>query len=312
MLIAPSICLAATKIGRIDEAYLLRSYDHRYDPTICPSWVVPYSEGSVDLYTWQVGRATTAAPFLFKALEVDLGPPQGFVAFKDGGIRENNPSFCAYSEHESLYGDDIEPSLLLSIGAGQTSASADSASALGLGTLGLSALNKYTKKLTVFKNTLIKYTEGQDRHKTMRAIARGGDRWYRRFEVTEGLERIEMDQWELGLVARIGNFPPIASHGGKTLNTIRTATELYLLRDADKKLNEYAAPSLMLGNTAEKLVRIRRAREFEAMTEGGEKREQWESFMGKHLPGEREFFRKYLEEWDYAMLGRKSSQARKS
>ncbi|RYO12119.1 hypothetical protein AA0113_g11258 [Alternaria arborescens] len=61
----------------------------------------------------------------------------------------------------------------------------------------------------------------------------------------------------------------------------------------------------MSKQTAEKSVRMRRARELEAMTQGGKKREQWEIFMGKHLPGEREFFHKYQAEWNFALLGRK-------
>jgi hypothetical protein len=32
--ICQSICLTATHSGQIDEAYLLRSYDHRYDPSM--------------------------------------------------------------------------------------------------------------------------------------------------------------------------------------------------------------------------------------------------------------------------------------
>jgi hypothetical protein len=282
----------------------LRTYTHHYDPNIAPPWVITHNKDTADLYTWQVGRATTATPFLFEMLVVT--GPQGRLGLKDGGIRENNPSWCAYSEAASLWGDDKNPTLLLSIGAGQTSSTADDISLSGIIPFGLSTLSKYAEKVAVFKNTLIKYTEGQDRHRLMRTIARGGHTWYKRFEVTHGLEKIRADQWERGMFSSVGEDEAVHL-GGRTLNIIRTATEGYLKRrEADKSAYEYAAPDRMLKQTAEKLVRMRRARELEAMTQGGEKRKQWEAFMGKHLPGEREFFQKYQEEWDYALLGRKN------
>jgi len=261
--------------------------------------------------TWQVGRATTAAPFYFKPLEakVPYVGEEGKVSytsliFKDGGIRENNPSYCAYSEAASLWGD-VEPAILLSIGAGQHNSSSKSGSLAGILPFGLSSLSKYAKKVAVFKNALIKDLEGEDRHKMMRTIARGEHTWYKRFEVTHGLEGMKADQWGNAYDEETG-WRSFFGAGAKTLRTIRTATEAYLNREEpDKSVLEYAAPQQMLKQTAEKLVRMRRARELEAMTQGGERREHWEAFMGKNLIGERDFFRKYQEEWDYALLGRK-------
>ncbi|KAI4942845.1 hypothetical protein J4E91_009765 [Alternaria rosae] len=277
---------------------------HYYNPDTLPPWVLTYNEDTPDLRTWQVGRATTAAPFFFKPLEVMS--PNGSLTFKDGGIRENNPSFCAYSEAASFWGDDSEPALLLSIGAGQTSSNSDDTSLAAIIPFGLSTLRKFAKRTAVLKNTLIKYTEGQSRHRTMRTIAKGENRWYKRFEVTHGLEKMRADEWEHVIVPGKGEDGTLHFKDSRTLETIRTATEVYLNRqEADKSVNEYTAPREKLKQTAEKLVRMRRARELEAMTQGGEKRKHWEAFMGKHLPGEREFFRKYQEEWDYALLGRK-------
>ena len=88
------------------------------------------------------------------------------------------------------------------------------------------------------------------------------------------------------------------------MNRIQIATEAYLNGDAIGSI----PPRKMLKQTAEKLVRLRRAREFEAMTEGGEKREWWETYMGKYLTGEQHFFQEYLAQWDYAMLGRKGAK----
>lgn len=294
----PRICITAVNTGRVDEAYMLRTYNHIYDLDILPPWVAMYNENSPNLTILQVGRATTATPFLFKALEVNS--PLGHMAFKDGGIRENNPSYCAYSEATSLWGDESEPSLLLSIGAGLTDSALDGLSLSGIIPFGLSTLSRFADRRAVFKNVLIKYAEGESRHKAMRTIAKGTHTWYKRFEVTHGLEKMGINQWERGskMVAH--------SRGDKTLNTIRTATEAYIhRRQRDVSTYEHAGPWIMLQQTAEKLVRMRRARELEAMTEGGKKREQWGAYMGKHLPGEREFFLKYQAEWDFALLGRK-------
>jgi hypothetical protein len=302
-LITLRICLTATHFSSMDETYLLRTYNHHYNRDTAPVWVTTYNQDTLDLYTWQAGRATTAAPFFFEMLQVNS--PQGIFGLKDGGIRENNPSYCAYSEACSLRGDR-NPTLLLSIGAGRSDADLDEIAHSGVMPFGLSALGKYAERAAVFKNVLIKYTGGQDRHKMMRTIARGGHTWYKRFEVTHGLEKIGADQWKRRNRSLVLGEEVIPYAGGKTLSTIRTATEVYLNRqDADKSASEYAAPRQMLKQTAEKLVRMRRARELEAMTQGGTKREQWEAFMGKSLTGERDFFRKYQEEWDYALLGRK-------
>ena len=284
---------------------MLRTYTHHYDPDIRPPWVTSYNQDTLDLEIWQVGRATTATPFLFEMLVVT--GPEGHIGMKDGGIRENNPSYCAYSEAASLSGDDNEPTLLLSIGAGHTKSNSDDFSDSGMIPSGLSSLTRFADRLAVFKNVLIKYSGGQDGHKMMRTIARGGHTWYKRFEVIDGLERMKADQWEHGHYEKLTDGKFVFNPGMKTLDTIRTATEAYLNREEpDKSVLEYAAPQQMLKQTAEKLVRMRRARELEAMTQGGEKREHWEAFMGKHLIGERDFFRKYQEEWDYALLGRKN------
>ena len=151
------ICLTATHSGQIDEAYLLRSYNHQYDPRIAPPWITLYNTGADKLKIWQVTRATSAAPFYFEMLTADVGNGRGRRSFKDGGIRENNPSYAAYSEHASLRGDDSYPGLLLSIGTGRPDTTNDGFAAVWPGPLGkVPALQKWSEKLAVFKNVLIK------------------------------------------------------------------------------------------------------------------------------------------------------------
>ncbi|KAF1835627.1 FabD/lysophospholipase-like protein [Decorospora gaudefroyi] len=285
--ICQSICLTATHSGQIDEAYLLRSYNHQYDPEIAPPWVTAYNTGADNLKIWQVTRATSAAPFYFHMLTADVGNGRGRKSFKDGGIRENNPSYAAYSEHASLKGDEHEPGLLLSIGTGRPDTTNDGFAAVWPGPLGkVKALQKWSEKLAVFKNVLIKYTEGEDRHKMMRSIAKGEHRWYKRLNVDTGLQGLKLDNWEKGpwknpLTGETKDVP-----GGRTLSRMEQATSDYLSRDkkmeAPGGLKEYQPPKIVLQQIAERLVRHRRLREA---TKADDPR-RWQTHMGQWLTGE--------------------------
>lgn len=248
-------------------------------------WVTPYNEGADKLKIWEVTRATSAAPFFFKMLEADFGPPKGRIGFKDGGIRENNPSYAAYSEHASLNGDDREPALLLSIGTGRPDTSNDGFAAAWPGPFGkIPLVKKWSEKIAVFKNLLIKYTEGEDRHKMMRTIAKGEHRWYKRVNVSKGLEDMKLDNWETGVWENPETGVKKEVSGGKSLSRMERATFAYLDRDeVDKVLLEYAPPKIVLQQVAERLVRHRRAREATKH----EDVKRWETHMGQYLTGKR-------------------------
>jgi hypothetical protein len=284
----PSICLAATHSGQIDEAYLLRSYNHQYDPDIAPPWVTPYNAGADKLKIWQVTRATSAAPFYFEMLTAEIGSGKNRkrMSFKDGGIRENNPSYAAYSEHASLNGDEKEPGLLLSIGTGRPDTTNDGFAAVWPGPLGkVKALQKWSEKLAVFKNVLIKYTEGEDRHKMMRTIAKGEHRWYKRLNVDKGLEGLPLDNWEKGPWTNPQTNERKEVPGGKTLSTMEQATNTYLERSTIATpggLTEYQPPKTVLQQVAERLVRHRRLREATKADDP----KRWQTHMGQWLTGE--------------------------
>ncbi|CAN9185460.1 hypothetical protein AA0119_g11616 [Alternaria tenuissima] len=286
--ICQSICLTATHSGQIDEAHLLRSYNHQYDPDIAPPWVTNYNAGADKLKIWQVTRATSAAPFYFEMLTAEIGSGRNRkrVSFKDGGIRENNPSYAAYSEHASLNGDDKEPGLLLSIGTGRPDTTNDGFAAVWPGPLGkVKALQKWSEKLAVFKNVLIKYTEGEDRHKMMRTIAKGEHRWYKRLNVDKGLEGLPLDSWEKGPWTNPQTNERKEVPGGKTLSTMEQATNAYLERNTIASpggLTEYQPPKIVLQQVAERLVRHRRLREA---TKADDPR-RWQTHMGQWLTGE--------------------------
>lgn len=270
--------------NRISEAYLLRTYNHRYTVKT-PEYIIRYNEGADKLHIWEVTRATSAAPFFFKALVADIENEKR--TFKDGGIRENNPSVAAWSEFTSLYGDDKNPALLLSIGTGRPNMEQDGFAAAWPGPLGhLPFIKKLAETFAVFKNMLVKYTQGEERHQSMLNQAKGGWTWYKRLNVNTGMEGMKLDNWEQSteITTTIVNGKKKAKKvtvpGGKSLKRMEDATTQYLARDeVVPELKEYAAPKVQLLQMAEKLVRHRRAREKTAV----EDPLRWESYMGRRL-----------------------------
>jgi len=277
--ICQSVCLTATHNGKIDEAHLLRTYNHKY--VDIPNWITPYNEGADMLRIWQVTRATSAAPFYFDILEADIRGEK--VAFKDGGIRENNPAGAAWSEFVSLYGEGKDPALLLSIGTGRPDESQDGFAAAWPGPFGRSTLvRKAAEKFAVIKNVLIKYTDGEEKHRDLVNTARGEHMWYKRLNVSSGLESLPLDDWRKGEWTNPTTGLTAVVAGGRTLTQMEEATATYLARDIDHRFDSYAPPRTILAQAAEKLVRQRRARQAAAATH--EKR--WDTYMGHYMTGE--------------------------
>ncbi|KAH7060397.1 acyl transferase/acyl hydrolase/lysophospholipase [Macrophomina phaseolina] len=285
--ICQSICLTATHNERVNEAHLLRTYDHRY--VSVPNYITLYNEGADKLKIWEVTRATSAAPFYFKILEADIRGE--IMGFKDGGIRENNPAGAAWSEFVSLYGEHRDPALVLSIGTGRPDESADGFASAWPGPFGTSrAMKKVAEKFAVFKNVLIKYTEGEEQHRAMVRIAKGENTWYKRLNVDKGLEKMKLDNWEKGSWAGEGHFASSTVPGGRTLTRMEDATAAYLNRPFDHRYDTYAPPMTKVKQAAEKLVRQRRARErAAAFAEEGDRnrdRRRWDTYTGRWLTGE--------------------------
>lgn len=93
--VCQSCCLTAIHNKSVITAHLLRSYPHFYDEHT-PVWLTPYNQGADPLTIWQTTRATSAAPFYFELLAAEIDGEMR--NFKDGGIRENNPSGAAWNE----------------------------------------------------------------------------------------------------------------------------------------------------------------------------------------------------------------------
>lgn len=237
---------------------MLRTYKHRYSNA--PNWIRLYNEGSAGILIWQVARATSATPFFFANA---VGNANGeTINMSDGGIRENNPSGAAFSEFVSIYGEDQDPGLLLSIGAGRPETD-DERHTLDVwpGPLGsLDFTRRTAMRLAVFKNLLIKTIEGEKQHRALFSVARGESTWYKRFNV-EMTHPMKLDEWVSGswrdpykLVSEKSSRVP----GGATLTKMEEYTNVYM-RKHGKERHFQIATKLRL--TAEKLVHEQRARQ---------------------------------------------------
>ncbi|KAF2213542.1 hypothetical protein CERZMDRAFT_67003 [Cercospora zeae-maydis SCOH1-5] len=277
--VCQSCCLAATHNENINEAYLLRSYPQYYGEST-PNWITRYNEGADAIPIWQVTRATSAAPFYFQMVKTivdDIGVERE-VHFKDGGIRENNPSAAALSEFHALYeGKAKQPALMLSVGTGRPNQARDGFASNWPSWFGrMKVVNDFMEKRAVLQNLLIKYTEGERQHQHMREYAQGEHTWYKRLNVSHGLENMALDSWDRGMWTDPKTGEERSVPGGASLTKMEEVTEEYLSRPYHKNIDTYAPPSTMLRQAAQKLVLQRRARE----ELGGPR---WDTFVGKGL-----------------------------
>ena len=162
--------------------------------------------------------------------------------------------------------------MLLSVGTGRPDTKQDGFATAWPGPFGhIPFVRQFLEKRAVVQNLLIKYTEGEKQHTQMREHAHGEHTWYKRLNVSDGLQNMPLDDWIKGDWQGQANTP-----GGASLTRMEEATNKYLERDFDQTIDSYAPPSTMLRQAAEKLVRQRRARE----AEGGVR---WDTFIGRYL-----------------------------
>ncbi|KAF4486799.1 Calcium-independent phospholipase A2-gamma [Colletotrichum fructicola Nara gc5] len=72
------------------------------------------------LALWEILRCATAAPYYFTPWSIE-----GLGTFQDGGLVANNPSAIALQEVASVFPEDPDPSLLVSVGTGSSARVSD-------------------------------------------------------------------------------------------------------------------------------------------------------------------------------------------
>ncbi|KAJ7830946.1 acyl transferase/acyl hydrolase/lysophospholipase [Mycena olivaceomarginata] len=138
---------------------------------------------------WQAGRATTAAPAFFKQIKIGLSGIE--EAFVDGGIGHNNPTASLLSEAKILF-PHHQIACIISLGTGQPH------------TISIpkpSLLNHFLP-LDVVKAIQGIATDCEKEHQSFAHHFEGIANLYFRFNVEQGMQNIQLNQWErLGDVA---------------------------------------------------------------------------------------------------------------
>lgn len=260
----------------------------------------------VDFRIWEAGRATSAAPFYFKHFQkkpTSLPPSlptsqppyfppsesgQGKLRrYRDGGILVNNPSHRALNEVRNRYGpvDDgrrKNPAVLLSIGTGirvqiPFASQRENQRSRQL-PVRLKQLIK--EKLAVGKHLVMRYTEGESIHESLRDDVQGEYKWYKRLNVDEGIGEMDLGDWRTGL----WDGDPNRS-GGATLTDMENAVDAYLKRDVLHATEWHLLPKEMIDHTAERLVRQRAKRASLAASNPDDHRQRWHTYQGKYAYG---------------------------
>jgi hypothetical protein len=219
------------------EPYLFRSYDHPHpNPGLDSNELFRHlnSGPASDVALWLAGRATSAAPGWFPAVEIDRN------WYEDGAMAEcNNPIIVAYNEVKQMV--PLEPSVIISIGTGtrkRRSESEDNDQQAP------SKLSWYRKKADQYiarlGNSDKAHNDYLDKMRDRNAAAKPD---YFRFNVQSDFGGVSLGDW-------------IGDHGSSTKQAIQQPTDNYIEEmDGD------------IRRCAQKLVEIRRRRSATARWE---------------------------------------------
>src|SRR6267378_3542804 len=129
---------------------------------------------------WEAARATSAAPQIFKCIEI--GNKQPFV---DGGLGCNNPSRVVLDEAEAVFGAH-QIGCLVSIGTGH----AETINIQKPGFLQQILPTDVTKALKAIS------TDCEATHEQMLRLFGNSPNTYFRLNVEQGMQSIELSEWE--------------------------------------------------------------------------------------------------------------------
>jgi hypothetical protein len=223
------------------EPYLFRSYDHPH-----PNPGLGSNERNLhlnpgpasDVALWLAGRATSAAPGWFPAVEIDSD------CYEDGAMAEcNNPVMVAYHEVKQMV--PLEPSVIISIGTGTKKSRPKSE---GNAQQAPSKLSWYRKKADKY---IARLGNSDKAHNDYLRMMRDRDTPtkpdYFRFNVQSNFDGVSLGDWK-------------GDDGSSTKHAIQQPTDDYI---------EEEEVGVQIKRCAQLLVDIRRRRAATA---------RWESF----------------------------------
>lgn len=167
------VCATPARNIQVGRPRRLRSYHVRSNP------------GYEGCTIWEAARATTAAPTYFKS--ISIGPDNARKEdFIDGGVGCNNPIQQILDEVRAAFGAERFVSCVISIGTGIPKVTDLKKSTTLTKIIPINAINALAKVATECQNAS---REVGNRFKDV-------PDFYFRFNVEQGLQDTEMDEWE--------------------------------------------------------------------------------------------------------------------
>jgi patatin-like phospholipase/acyl hydrolase len=151
-------------------------------PTLFRSYRAPTNK-TFDCTIWQAARATSAAPTFFKSIVID--EPGAAQPYIDGGIGLNNPTIQVIDEAQSIF-SDRRVACIISIGTGQAKTIE----------IPMPGLFQQVIPLDVVNAMISIATDCETTSEAMAQRFRKTQNFYFRFNVEQGLQEVEMDQWD--------------------------------------------------------------------------------------------------------------------
>ncbi|KAI5815146.1 acyl transferase/acyl hydrolase/lysophospholipase [Pyronema omphalodes] len=197
-----TVVVAVRDGNSANKPFLFRTYDHEVPANVRLDPLERNPGRAYIAKICEIARATTAAPGYFSAMTINE------ANYLDGGLGHNNPSKLAYHEVEQMH-PVIDPaengtspiSLILSIGTGKKATDDHIAPA---------GIRRYS---TYFRRAVRHMTNVEEVELDLQHLSEKRRFEFRRLNVDEGLETMEMDEWH---------------KDNSTLENIRTHTERYL------------------------------------------------------------------------------------
>ena len=211
-----------------ERPYLFRSYPHPSPSNESTSSLhCPQINGD-DVPIWKVARATIAAPFYFRPLQMQEDRTN--AVYIDGGFGANNPSEQVYASIQEL-SDDAPQSVrtLVSIGTGKPPHSGSRERAV------VKLSNSNLRWIPRFiGSAIVQATNSETIHQSVRRQVESNGVQYFRLNVEEGIGSIKLDEFK-------------GKNGCKTLRQINDATGIYLATN-EKARNRISALAHLLVN----------------------------------------------------------------
>lgn len=273
------LCQAACVTARVDGKCLLtlplRTYRYvHHEMLLSPDPTLGVQED--DFRIREAGRATSAAPIYFENFERKKdGKLRKYI---DGGTILNNPSHRMLVETRDRgawrnNGQKRDPAVLLSVGTGVPGNPFSKPTKVDL-----PFWNSFRQKVAVGKHVLMRYTEGETIHRSLRAEVDGEHKYYKRLNVDQGLGDIGFDDW------RRGQWNHETRRGGATLTKMEDAVKRYIERETlntENQIEWHLLPKTLIDHTAERLVRHRTARA--RLATRNVHRDRWYRYRGRYI-----------------------------